>query len=90
MKNEAKIIGTILGIVLFIALVAGATYAYLLLKNETDLTTGTGKFSIDYAIVQNITASSLSPSTSKADGLHGIVKAKLSTGSVSGKFSGQI
>ena len=42
MKNEAKIIGTILGIVLFIALVAGATYAYLLLKSETDLTTGTG------------------------------------------------
>ena len=33
MKNEAKIIGTILGIVLFIVLVAGATYAYLLLKN---------------------------------------------------------
>ena len=54
MKNEAKIIGTILGIVLFIVLVAGATYAYLLLKSETDLTTGTGKFSIDYKIVQNI------------------------------------
>ena len=50
MKNEAKIIGTILGIVLFIVLVAGATYAYLLLKSETDLTTGTGKFSIDYKI----------------------------------------
>ena len=61
MKNEAKIIGTILGIVLFIALVAGATYAYLLLKSETDLTTGTGKFSIDYKIVQNITATNLSP-----------------------------
>ena len=33
MKNEAKKIGTKLGIVLFIALVAGATYAYLLLKS---------------------------------------------------------
>ena len=35
------------------------------LKSETDLTTGTGKFSIDYKIVQDITATNLSPSTNK-------------------------
>ena len=87
MKNEAKIIGTILGIVLFIALVAGATYAYLLLKNETDLTTGTGKFSIDYKIVQNITATNLSPSTNKSGGLIGKVQAKLSDNSLAGNFN---
>lgn len=87
MKNKVQLIGTIVGVLLFIALIAGFTYAYLLTRTEKTLTTGSGKFSIDYAIVQNITASSLSPSTSKTDGLHGIVKAKLSTGSVSGKFN---
>ena len=87
MKNEAKIIGTILGIVLFIVLVAGATYAYLLLKSETDLTTGTGKFSIDYKIVQDITATNLSPSTNKSGGLIGKVQAKLSNNSLAGNFN---
>ena len=87
MKNEAKIIGTILGIVLFIVLVAGATYAYLLLKSETDLTTGTGKFSIDYKIVQDITATNLSPSTNKSGGLIGKVQAKLSDNSLAGNFN---
>ena len=87
MKNEAKIIGTILGIVLFIVLVAGATYAYLLLKSETDLTTGTGKISIDYKIVQNITATNLSPSTNKSGGLIGKVQAKLSDNSLAGNFN---
>ena len=87
MKNEAKIIGTILGIVLFIVLVAGATYAYLLLKSETDLTTGTGKFSIDYKIVKDITATNLSPSTNKSGGLIGKVQAKLSDNSLVGNFN---
>ena len=87
MKNKAKVIGTILGIVLFIILVAGATYAYLMLRTEGDLTTGTGKFSIDYSIVQNITATKLSPSTTKSGGLVGKVQAKLSSNSVAGDFN---
>ena len=85
--KKAKVIGTILGVILFIALIAGFTYAYLLSRVEKTVTTGSGKFSIDYQIVQNITSSSLSPSSNKDEGLHGIVKAKLSENSVAGKFN---
>ena len=85
--KKAKVIGTILGVILFIALIAGFTYAYLLSRVEKTVTTGSGKFSIDYQIVQNITSSSLSPSSNKDEGLHGIVKSKLSENSVAGKFN---
>ena len=87
MKNKAKVIGTVLGVVLFIILVAGVTYAYLVIKTESNLTTGTGKFSIDYKIVQDITATSLSPSTTKSGGLVGKVQAKLSDNSLAGNFN---
>lgn len=87
MDRKIKLIGTVLGVVLFIFLVAGFTYAYLEVRTEKTLTTGSGKLSIDYAIVQDIESSALSPSTSKSGGLHGQVKAKLSTGSVPGMFN---
>lgn len=87
MRNKSKAIGTVLGVLLFIILVAGFTYAYLILRTEKDLTTGSGKFSIDYSIVQNITATDLSPSTTKSGGLVGKVQAKLSSNSVAGKFN---
>lgn len=87
MKNKAKVIGTVLGVVLFIILIAGVTYAYLVIGTEGNLTTGTGKFSIDYSIVQDITATNLSPSTTKSGGLVGKVQAKLSTNSLAGNFN---
>lgn len=85
--KKAKLIGAIIGVILFSLLVAGFTYAYLLSRVDKTLTTGSGKFSIDYQIVQNITSNSLTPSTDKGEGLHGIVKAKLSEGSTHGKFN---
>ena len=87
MKNKVKLIGTIVGVILFVILIAGFTYAYLIARTEKDFITGSGKFSIDYSIVQDIDATSLSPSQDKNDGLHGIVKAKLSENSVAGKFN---
>ena len=87
MNNKAKIIGTIFGVVLFCCLVAGFTYAYLLSRTEKELTTGSGKFSIDYTIVKNITATGLTPSKTKEEGLLGTVKAKLSENSVAGNFN---
>ncbi len=87
MNKTAKVVGTILGVVLFCALIAGLTYAYLISRTEKELTTGSGKFSIDYVIVQDITATGLSPSKTKEEGLKGIVKAKLSDASVAGKFN---
>ncbi len=87
MRDKTKLIGTILGVVLFIALIAGFTYAYLISRVEKTLTTGSGKFSIDYQIVENITAEGLTPSDSKDEGLHGKVTAKLSEGSIKGKFN---
>ena len=62
MRDKTKLIGTILGVALFIALIAGFTYAYLISRVEKTLTTGSGKFSIDYQIVENITAEGLTPS----------------------------
>ena len=85
--DKVKLWGTILGVILFIILVAGFTYAYLLSRVETDLTTGSGKYMIDYSIVQDIESSTLSPSTSKEGGLHGKVRAKLSKGSVTSKLN---
>lgn len=85
--KKAKLIGAIIGVILFCGLVAGFTYAFLLSRIDKTVTTGSGKFSIDYQIVQNITSSSLSPSNDKDEGLHGIVKAKLSENSVAGKFN---
>lgn len=87
MDKKIKLIGTVLGVVLFICLVAGFTYAYLQARNEKTITTRSGKLSIDYVIDTNISAEKLSPSTDKGGGLHGIVKAKLSTDSVPGIFN---
>ena len=87
MNKKAKIIGTIFGIVLFCILIAGFTYAYLISRTERELTTGSGKFSIDYSIVKDITSTGISPSNSKEGGLLGTVKAKLSENSVAGKFN---
>ncbi len=85
--RKAKLIGAVLGVCLFCCLIAGFTYAYFIARVEKTVTTGSGKFSIDYQIVQNITNTELAPSSNKSEGLHGIVKAKLSENSVAGKFN---
>lgn len=80
MKN-AKIIGTVIGIALFIALVAGATYAWFTWRSSSINISGTsGCFVIDYGISKEIGASSMASlklGSSYNDGLTAEVTAKI-------------
>lgn len=81
MMNKAKIIGTVIGIVAFVALIVGATYAWFTWQSSSITINGTTNcFAIDYGISQQIggtSAASLKLGTSYTDGLSAVVTAKI-------------
>ena len=61
--KKAKFVGTIFGIVLFIALIAGFTYAWLSWRsNNIEMRGTTGCFNIDYGVSQQIGSDSVKES----------------------------
>lgn len=77
--KSAKILGTILGIVLFIGIVAGFTYAFITwTSNKENYTGGSGCFDILYVkgadIGSDQSHATLMPSTSYSGGLSATVK----------------
>lgn len=87
MKKD-KLIGYILGVILFIALVAGVTYAlFRFATNAGNVQTTSGKLDIDYNISNANLTGTLIPSSSRSDGVMESITAKLKTGSVTGAIN---
>ena len=91
--KKAKIVGTIIGVILFVAAIAGVTYAWFTWQSgNINISGSTGCFTIDYGIGQEIGAGSsesLKLGTSYTDGLYAEVTLGLNnrcTG-ISGKGS---
>ncbi len=72
--KKAKIIGTIVGVIFFVAAIAGITYAWFTWQSSNINVSGnTGCFTIDYGIGQEIGVSSSEPlklATSYTEGLY--------------------
>ena len=88
--NTKKIIGTIIGVIAFAALIAGATYAWL--STQVNVTNGTYNaktmnFLVNYTKGTNVTALSpiATPTTTNTTKL--TVKAGLAAGSAPGKMT---
>ncbi len=88
--DKKKVIGTIVGVVAFIALVAGATYAWLtnaLTVTNANYNTRTINFNVNYTKGTNVTSlptlGTATPSTAQSL----IVKAGLATGSAPGNLT---
>lgn len=86
--NSKKIWGTILGVVAFVLLIVGATYAWFTWARSTNVGTKTGVFDIQYnndtgsgAALQGI----LSPTENKEEGLSTWVNISKTSTSVSGE-----
>lgn len=81
--KNAKLIGTIIGIIAFVILIAGATYAWFTWRSSSINISGTsGCFVIDYGISKEIGATSVAPlklGTSYSDGLIAEVTAKINS-----------
>ena len=74
MKNKTKLYGTILGVVLFILLISGLTYAALEWQStKTNIKLTSGCFDIYYDKGQDISGQ-LNPSSSYTDGLFATIK----------------
>lgn len=88
MKNNKRVLLYVGLVLLLIAIVGGATYAYILGRtNEENVSNNSGMVGVDYTINENITGVQLIPSDSKSSGLHSVATAKLETNSVSAGFN---
>ena len=80
--KKAKLIGYVLGVILFIALVAGATYALFRFATESgNIGVASDKIDIDYTISNANLSGTLFPDTSRSGGLMESVTARLNAGS---------
>lgn len=81
--KKAKLIGTIIGIIVFISAIAGLTYAWFTWRsNNVNISGATGCFTIDYTISQEIgatSAESLKLGTSYTDGKYAEVTLSLNS-----------
>lgn len=88
--NQKKLIGTIIGVLFFAALIAGATFAWFTFGiNVTNgnYNAATGKFSIDYVGGGEITSAPTVTTGTPANATVKQITAKLSTASIKGKIT---
>ncbi len=88
MDKKKKLIISILGVLVIIILVAGATYAYFRFStNGGNVESTSGKLDIDYNISESNLTGVLIPSATRSGGVMENVTAKLRTGSVDGAIN---
>lgn len=86
--KKAKLIGYILGVILFIALVAGVTYAlFRFTTNSGNVGVTSDKIDVDYTISNANLSGTLFPDTSRSDGIMESVTARLNTGSANASLN---
>lgn len=88
MDKKKKIVLYIVLVILLCAVVATATYAYIVGNtNEENVTNNSGKVDVNYSITENITGVQLMPSDNKSGGIHSVAVAKLNTNSAAAAFN---
>lgn len=88
--NQKKLIGTIIGVLLFAALIAGATFAWFTFSvnvSNGNYNATTGKFSIDYVGGGEITSAPTVTTGTPENATVKQITAKLSDASISGKIT---
>lgn len=86
--KKAKLIGYILGVILFIALVAGVTYAlFRFTTNSGSVGVTSDKVDVAYTISNANLTGTLLPATSRSDGIMESVTARLNTGSANASLN---
>lgn len=88
--NQKKLIGTIVGVLFFAALIAGATFAWFTFSvnvSNGNYNAATGKFSIDYVGGGKITSAPIVATGTPENATVKQITAKLSNASISGKIT---
>ena len=88
--NQKKLIGTIIGVLFFAVLIAGATFAWFTFSvnvSNGNYNAATGKFSIDYVGGGEITSAPIVTTGTPENATVKQITAKLSNASISGKIT---
>lgn len=88
--NQKKLIGTIVGVLFFAALIAGATFAWFTFSvnvSNGNYNAATGKFSIDYVGGGEIRSAPIVTTGTPENATVKQITAKLSNASISGKIT---
>lgn len=87
-SKKKSIVFSIIIVLLIISLVSAFTYAFFVGRtDEKDFGADSGELSVSYDISENITGETLSPSSSRDDGLRSVAVAKLNVDSVNALFN---